>query len=202
MWGKKFHRADMGRVYEPMVLGVTACCPGCGATHFAIALGNYYSGFYQKRTAVLEWNQSGDLERMQRSLGIKGEKEFFVYRGIHFYKGVLPETFLQIQDQGYECMVLDFGRDREQNYREWSRCQRLVSMVSLTAWKRSSFLELLNNEEERLLQTITYLYVFGEAKARGLSLPRGLSLHRLPFFASPFLLEGESFAFFNRSFAL
>lgn len=43
--------------------------PGVGTSHLAISLANYLTGVKRKKTALLEWNDHGDFERIGRFAG-------------------------------------------------------------------------------------------------------------------------------------
>ena len=44
-------------------IGGTGHCVGC--THFAILLLNYLAGYRRRRAVLLEWNRSGDFEKLE-----------------------------------------------------------------------------------------------------------------------------------------
>lgn len=48
------------------LIGIAAAGHSVGCTHFSIMLLNYLAGYRRRRAALMEWNSTGDLERLEK----------------------------------------------------------------------------------------------------------------------------------------
>ncbi len=93
---------------EPLLIAVSGAKKRVGTTHCAVSIANYLvrNG---KRTAVMEFNTSGELAAMGRYFDQTSEEEFY-YKDVKYY----AECTLQQLDQAaasgkYDFLVLDLG---------------------------------------------------------------------------------------------
>ena len=64
MVGKKTRQ--MAGEPKSRLTGIAGIGNSVGCTHFSIMLLNYLSGFMRKRSALLEFNDTGALERLEK----------------------------------------------------------------------------------------------------------------------------------------
>ena len=60
------------------LIGIAAAGHSVGCTHFSIMPLNYLAGYRRRRAALMEWNSTGDLERLEKAC----RKEFWRRFGI------------------------------------------------------------------------------------------------------------------------
>ena len=48
------------------MIGIAGSNVGVGCTHFSIMLANYLTGYLRRKAILLEFNESGDFERLER----------------------------------------------------------------------------------------------------------------------------------------
>ena len=48
------------------MIGIAGSNVGVGCTHFSIMLANYLTGYLRRKAILLEFNESGDFERLEQ----------------------------------------------------------------------------------------------------------------------------------------
>ena len=130
------------------VLGIAGAGRGTGVTHFALQAANYLCSCRQKKTAVIQWDPQGDLEKIRAFLSAAGkeggsslkEKDHFRLLGVDYYCEGTPTVLAACMEKDYQEILIDFGEIKEEIFPEWLRCTKKVLVADLSEWKLEAFL--------------------------------------------------------------
>lgn len=180
-------------------IGITGTGPGVGITHFSVQYANYLSGVAHKKTAVLEWNQNGDLERMEAvCCNEVSAKKSFIVQNVTYYKCAGAEELAECIGKNFECIVIDFGWEACHRL-DFLRCSSNIVMVSLSEWQLKACLEFFGGGMDKQKKSWQYYTVFGsEESRRELEKTFGISLKRVPFSEDAFTITGEAMEFYAK----
>ena len=194
------------------MIGAAGLCPSAGVTHFSLLLASYCSGVLRGKTAVLEWNGSGDFARI---LGARDPKHFLLpgnpekrpgskkCKSDVTFGGDCSFTIMDIilcaeagSEELFSCKeccdytVIDFGVLREEIRKEWLRCDRHVLLGSLSEWQISSLAGYLAGG---MPPEGTEIFVtFGEEEKRRMTeRVFGIPLRRIPFSPDAFTVNAD-----------
>lgn len=200
-WMEKIKRKESAEKKRTEVIGVVGCGFGTGTTHFSILAANYLTGVLKRRTAVLEWNDSGDFERIEKVCTkkevLKNTGNTFKILEVSYLKKAGKEALSECMNQGYETIIIDFGNDLEQAREEFRCCDRKFLLGALCEWRLEAFAELIlrkKREDGRW----ELLCAFGSPEAEK-EFKRRLHvfLRRIPDLPDAFTVTGEAIAFFE-----
>ena len=69
------------------MIGIAGSNTGVGCTHFSIMLTNYLAGYLRRKAILLEFNESGDLEKLEYvCTGQMGQKNPYRVLDADYYK--------------------------------------------------------------------------------------------------------------------
>ncbi len=120
----------------PEVIGIAGSGASVGVTHTAVLTANYCTGVLNRKTAVLEWNESGDFGRLERILSKKAVTDpragSFNIMGASYFKRAGRDELVRCTVNGFNAIVIDFGTFRSEIQDEFLRCDRrfLIGSVS------------------------------------------------------------------------
>lgn len=93
---------------EPILIAVIGAKSRMGTTHCAISIANYLAR-HNKRTAVMEFNGSGEFAALGRYFSQESEKEF-LYQDVKYYVACTLQLLDYIAAAGkYDFLILDLG---------------------------------------------------------------------------------------------
>lgn len=93
---------------EPILIAVVGAKSRMGTTHCAISIANYLAR-HNKRTAVMEFNGSGEFAAMGRYFSQASEEEF-LYHDVKYYAGCTLQLLEYVAAAGkYDFLILDLG---------------------------------------------------------------------------------------------
>ena len=191
-----------------------------GVTHFSFLLGTYCSGVLRGKTSVLEWNGSGDFERILRTripgihrtgkngkdgrsfsqknspapVTIPAKKPFNIMELDIWADAGTEELFFCKENCDYA--VIDFGAFREEIRGEWLRCDRRFLVGSLSEWQTASLAELLAGGN--MPAGTEYFITFGEEEKREMAERIfGCPLRRIPLTGNAFTVNADVLAAFR-----
>ena len=79
------------------LIGIGGIGHGVGGTHFAILMLNYLAGYERHRSALLEWNGSGTLEKLEHvCTGKVSQKKPYRILDADYYKSVGSKELTEI----------------------------------------------------------------------------------------------------------
>lgn len=183
------------------LFGIAGSGRGVGVTHFSILLANYLTGVKNKKTAVLEWNQNGDFERIEKITFKKSAtrrvSQTFKILEVSYIKQAGTKELLECINHGFDTVVIDFGSDFKNNREEFLRCDRKILMGSYSEWRVGAFTDLIaqkKSEEGRW----EFLAAFGsEEAAKEMRQCMHAFVGRVPESSDAFAVTGEIMAFFE-----
>lgn len=183
-----------------MLIGIAGSGPCTGVTHFSILTGNYLAGVEHRKIAILEWNDSGDFERIQEIYSKKSvtnhHGQTFTICGVCYCKNADRNDLMECERQKYDAVVLDFGAYGDRVEDEFMRCDRRFFLGSFSEWQLGAFAELISLRHAGGWE---YFTVFGNEDAADM-MRRCLNVRaeRIPWLPDAFTITGEAMAFFGR----
>ncbi len=182
-----------------IVTGVAGAGISVGCTHFAIMLANYLAGYLRKKTAVLEFNDSGDFARLERvCTGSVSEEKAFKILEADYFKAADDGDLLSAVNAGYEEIVIDFGDYLSSDQTDFARCDRQFLIGSFSEWQQERFRESGMFKTSADNKSRKYLAVFGSEETGKEFLRRyRIDAHRIPFSADAFAVTRECAEFFG-----
>lgn len=184
---------------KPRLIGIGGTGDHVGCTHFAIMMLNYLAGFRRRKAALLEWNHSGDFEKIEIvCTGKKREGKPYRVLEADYYKAAGPKELAEVLKKQYNDILIDFGKLEEEQLAEFLRCEKQFVIGSFSEWQESRFREFVReNETEK--KSWNYLAVFGSEETRKEFMRRpGIFTRRIPFSADAFSVTKECGQFFEK----
>ncbi|MCD7907860.1 MAG: hypothetical protein LUH04_09330 [Clostridium sp.] len=172
-------------------------------THLCVLMANYLTGAGQRRTAVIEWNDHGDFERMgkvcARRETVAGEKEENVFKalGVTYFGRGDARTFAGCMNGPYDDIIVDFGGATPAARAEWLRCQVRMTVVSFSEWQLEEASGMME-QGGRTGGSWIYLAAFGsEWTRREVERQLGVPVFRIPFSADAFRIDRSLMRWFE-----
>lgn len=181
------------------LIGIGGTGEHVGCTHFAIMMLNYLAGFRRRKAALLEWNRSGDFEKIEIVCTGKSrvQKPYRVLEA-DYYKAAGPKELAEVLKQQYNDILIDFGRLDEVQLAEFLRCEKQFVIGSFSEWQESGFREFVRQNGTGKTSW-SYLAVFGSEETRKEFMRRpGIFTRRIPFSADAFSVTKECGQFFDK----
>lgn len=147
-------------------LGIAGACRGTGATHLAVWTANYLTGVKRERTALLEWNDHGDLMRMGRfcEADLKKSAPYRIL-GVDYYPQAGARELADCLNGDYRYIIADYGEVTGQKLLDCARCDWKVIVGSLSEWQAEAFLEIMKEAGSRD-KSWKYATAFGSEESR------------------------------------
>lgn len=124
------------------MIGIAGSNTGVGCTHFSIMLTNYLAGYLRRKAILLEFNESGDLEKLEYvCTGQMGQKNPYRVLDADYYKYAGPEAMKEVLQRGYDDILIDFGSVKDGANELYWRCDKKFLVGSFTEWQQESFRE-------------------------------------------------------------
>lgn len=185
---------------ENRIIGIAGLGYGVGVTHLTVWMGNYLAGACRLKTAVLEWNRQGDLQKMeQECLGRQmGERPFTVLE-VDYYAGADERVLTACINLNYQHIIIDFGGICVENKTEFFRCDRKFIVASLSEWQIEAFWKFMREEGTAGKRSWTYLTAFGSEETRLEIIKRlKLPIERIPLSTDAFTVTREMMRWFEQ----
>lgn len=113
-------------------------------------LANYLSAVQDEKTAVLEWNDHGDLTRLEHFCRRKKPaKTPFDLLDVDYYAGAGMRQLVGCLNGSYGKIIVDFGEINSISLLECARCDKKIIIGALSEWQAEAFLEILKADEKR-----------------------------------------------------
>ena len=125
------------------IVGVAGASHGVGVTHFCVMAASFLTAAAGEKTAVLEWNGSGDFEKMELVCtgGRREGKPFRVLETDYYKEAGAGELALCLNR--YRYVLIDFGVMKDGVKDEFVRCEKRVLIGSFSEWQWETFREWL-----------------------------------------------------------
>ncbi len=184
---------------KPRLIGVGGIGHSVGCTHFAIMLANYLAGYLRRKTTLLEWNRSGDFERLEQiCIGWNRQEKKFRVLDVQYYKNIGREELTEVLGNNADEILIDFGAVNRELPTEFLRCDKQFLVGSLSEWQEECFRKFVR-ENERENRNWDYLAVFGSEESRREFRRRpGIFVDRIPFSTDAFSVTKECCSFFQK----
>lgn len=171
-----------------------------GTTHLSVMMMNYLAGYKRRKAALLEWNDSGDLEAMEKVCAglCRPARPYRVLEG-DYYKRAGQEELAEAISRGYEDVLIDYGDVRGEKWTEFLRCEKQFLIGSFSEWRQETLRELELQKNTAGKKSWMTLAAFGSEETRKEFERRfGIFVERIPFSADAFSVTVESRDFFDR----
>ena len=194
---KKIQRTFLEK--KPRLIGIGGIGHSVGCTHFAIMAANYLAGYRRKTTVLLEWNRSGDFERLEKvCTGINREEKRFHVLDVQYRKEAGIQELTEVLSDNVDEILIDFGAVHAELPPELLRCEKQFLVGSFSEWQEMCFREFVR-ENENGKRSWKYLAAFGSEETRREFRRRpGIFVGRIPFSADAFSVTTESCSFFQQ----
>ena len=182
------------------LIGIAGTGSGVGCTHFSIMLINYLTGFLRRRAVLLEFNRSGDLEKLEYiCTGRVGQKHLYRVLDADYYKAAGPDALEEVLQKDYDDVLIDFGSVKDGDQTLYWRCEKKFLVGSFSEWQQESFREFEMEKRAEQKKCWQSLAVFGsEETRREFSRRYRINTERIPFSADAFAVTKECGDFFAR----
>lgn len=175
-----------------------------GVTHLAVWTANYLTGVKGQETAVLEWNDHGDFERMRRfgtgeaaKSGSPDRPDRFHLLDVDYYPCAGAEQMASCLNADYRYIIIDFGEITGESILECARCDRKVIVGALSEWQAEAFLGEVKECGKRDRSWI-YAAAFGSGETRRqIEKTFPVSLLRIPASEDAFAVTRADMDFFK-----
>lgn len=183
------------------MIGIGSIGQSVGCTHFGIMTVNYLAGVMRRKAALLEWNGSGDLEKLELACtGRTSEGKSYRVLDADYYKNAGLQELTGILMSNYDDVLIDFGNLEEGVCADFLRCEKQFLIGSFSEWKEESFREFVRRNGTGK-KSWRYLAVFGSEETRREFMRRpGIHTERIPFSADAFAVTQEAYSFFQKLF--
>lgn len=190
----RFARGPLGEgETKPWIIGLAGAGRGTGVTHLTLMLANYLCSAQGRKTAVLEWNDHGDFDR----LGIlctgeeKGRDRYRILKA-DYYPRADGGRLRECLGAGYERVLIDFGALNEKTETELTRCRAVWILMSFSEWQMEAFWELLRSRESPVRESWQLFAAFGSEESRTeWNKRRRPRIERVPLSADAFTITRE-----------
>lgn len=185
----------------PVTTGLIGTSRGSGVTHLTVLMANYIVGVRHETCAVLEWNDHGDFERLERIVkGKVSQSPCFTVFHADYYKAAGARELLGCAQNGYEQILIDFGCGFRTQKIEFLRCGKKYVIGALTEWQIEGFQEFCHEMKgEAGYKSWRYGAAFGsEMTRRELKKRLSLPIERIPLSVDPFALNRAMMAYFEK----
>ena len=184
---------------KPRLIGIGGIGHSVGCTHFSIMMANYLAGYRRRNTVLLEWNRSGDFERLEKvCTGINREEKRFCVLDVQYRKDAGIKELTEVLGNNVDEILIDFGAVNEELPPELLRCEKQFLVGSFSEWQEMRFREFVR-ENENGNRSWKYLAAFGSEETRREFKRRpGIVSERIPFSVDAFSVTKECSRFFER----
>lgn len=148
------------------VIGLAGTHAGAGVTHMGIILAAFLRNTCKKKTALIEMSGKHDFDFLQCEV-LRDHAQYdsgdpFFIENICFYRSIEEKKLVEVLNQDFDYIILDFGTCLQKYKYEFLRCDQKLVMCSMSPWKRGYLEKFLQNwEGEAGSEEWKYLAVFG-----------------------------------------
>lgn len=195
---RKKKKRDLSEEKTRMI-GIGSIGHSVGCTHFGIMTVNYLAGVMRRKAALLEWNDSGDFEKLELvCTGRTGVGKSYRVLEADYYKNAGPQELADVLMRNYDDVLIDFGNLEEGVCADFLRCEKQFLIGSFSEWREGCFREFVRKNGTGK-KSWSYLAVFGSEETRREFMRRpGIYTERIPFSADSFAVTKETYAFLKK----
>lgn len=154
---------------------------------------NYFQAVLGEKTAVLEWNDHGDFQRLGRMCtGRLPDTGCYRIQNVDYYPQADAGRLVECLEAGYQEILIDFGSVERQVSIELARCGVVWIVMSFSEWQMDAFWELAESKEDTKRESWQFLTVFGSEESRTeWNRRRKPKVRQIPFSADAFTVTRE-----------
>ena len=181
------------------LIGIGGIGHSVGCTHFAVMMLNYLAGYRRRKAVLLEWNCSGDFEKLEMACTgrVRPGKRYQVLEA-DFCKRAGSAELAEALDGSYEDILIDFGALGEHLSADFLRCDKQFLIGSFSEWQEKCFREFVRKNGTGK-KSWKYLAAFGSEETRKEFMRRpGIFAERIPFSADAFSVTEECARLFEK----
>lgn len=155
---------DIGRI-----IGVAGTSKGCGSTYISLMIANSLKRLGVKKIAWIDMGESGmsslisapadclvtSYKKKDKEGGTGGCR----YKGVDYYDYGGGDGLLEIINEPYDYIVIDFGNERDSPSKELLRCDIKILIGLSSPWKRILFERYISSNKE-LMKKGKWRYIF------------------------------------------
>lgn len=131
------HRRSNKRLQKTtVIIGVLGACRGVGVTHICILLAEYAAMHEGAWTALIEFNDHMDFQKMEEELYEEG-RQYFSCHEVDYYGNCDKILYESVMKKGYSYIIIDFGESLIGKKQEMDICHKKLLIGSNTLWKRA-----------------------------------------------------------------
>lgn len=166
-------------------------------------MANYLSAVQKEKTAVLEWNDHGDLGRMEyfcrsgKGKQTKPAKIPFSVLDVDYYAGAGMQQLVGCLNDSYEKIIVDYGEITGTSLLECARCDKKIIIGALSEWQARAFLEILRADEKRDKSWCLAVAFGSEETRREAEKTFHQKLYRIPVSVDAFAVTRTDMDFFQ-----
>lgn len=178
---------------EPRITGIAGAGRGVGVTHLALLTANYLQGVLGRKTAVLEWNDHGDFNRLGKMCtGQLRDADCYRIQHVDYYPMAEGGRLMECLAAGYEEILIDFGSVGKQVSIELTRCGAVWFIMSFSEWQMDAFWDIAGSKEYAKKESWQFLAAFGSEESRKQWNKRHKpEVLRIPFSADAFTITRD-----------
>ncbi|HKL79741.1 MAG TPA: hypothetical protein VJ888_04815 [Mobilitalea sp.] len=183
------------------VIGLIGAHQGAGVTYTGIMLAFYMAEEMGRKTALLECNNSHDLDLFENAYEWSSEDtSTYSFGGITCFKSVSDYQIAEILSENYDCIILDFGSDLMRNREEFLRCTTKLVIGGHAWWNRQKTIRFIGTIKSiRGNDTWHYLIPFaGRRELSSMKKELGRPFNAVPYETDPTRLSKETINLFHR----
>lgn len=171
-------------------------------THLTVWMANYLAGVRREKTAVLEWNDHGDVRKMAQFCA-ENPKQSVAAQPVRilevdYYAAAGAKELADCMNGDYRRIVIDFGEITGESICECARCDRKVIVGAFSEWQAESFLGLVRGKARRD-KSWSYAAAFGSEETRKeCEKTFRVKILRVPLSVDAFAVTRADMSFFAR----
>ncbi len=174
--GKSSFKEKEDIVCNVKTIGLFGSTNGVGTTHIAILLADFIARKTGKKTAYVEFNDSGDCEKLKTV-----RKE--ISNNPELIPGVSESKYTELLNEGYEVFVIDFGSDAHESFSELLRCD-VKCIIGILSDIKSEQFKICLDKISGFLRQDTWHFIFNLSEkedAMHMELPKEIPMHFLSY---------------------
>lgn len=151
------------KVVSKVMIGIAGCQKRMGVTHNSVVMAGYLrkQGFL---VAVVEYNQSGDFQKIRNGFDEKFHDHlYFSMGGIDYYPDATKEALQVVLEKSYNFIILDYGYYKECDLTSFHKCHVKIMVAGSKAWELNQVAEVLKIYDD---ETLAHIFFYFNLTAR------------------------------------
>ena len=187
--------------FSVKTIGILGSCRGDGATTLSIAMANYLAEVMQKKTAIIECNDSKTFEIMLDALQGDREEHSYMIGKVHYFYGLDLSAFFATYANEYEYIVIDFGNSVKEFKNNILKLKHKIILGSVMPYK-NEYHSLAMKSVDGFIANEEILHLLsGDGKSvKDYALKHKINALPAPIIVNPYIIESKLKNFFQLLF--